>query len=308
MTRVQTFDRHTAKASPSLLDAVEVVLGRARFVDMTFPCAANWCEPAKGTQTMSRTGSLPEMEFLGRFRQAGGHAPIASGADAVEDAAEAVTVVSLDEIDAASNIQALQESRSALLIRTRLGDSIMTLRSLLASQRYERMFLTERRGRASYVLLAPQEKIRSRTDVVFDLPSPTVIEARAMIHDGGHLSEGDIDYSWLWTGPSTHFRLILPQLFSMRPRKAEICIPRSEEVGNLDLLRVQIDGCPVTHRLERWSETSGKILVDIPRGRDRNQERNDDYCVLTLIVPKMTAESNSGRLLGLCLDKLILTS
>jgi hypothetical protein len=222
----------------------------------------------------------------------------------VDDGAQAVTVVGIDEVDAASNIQALHESRTALLIHTRLGDGIMALRSLLASHRYERLFLSERRGRASYVLLAPQEQIKARTDVVFDLPSPTVIEARAMIHDGGHLSEGDVDYSWLWTGPSTHFRLILPQLLNMRPRKAEICIPRSEEPANLDLLHVQVDGRPVAHRLERWSETSGKILVDIPRSREGGQ----DYCVLTLIVPRMTAESSSGRLLGLCVDKLMLAS
>lgn len=297
------------EASPSLLDAVEVVLGPARFVDTTFPHAANWCEPAKGIQTMARAASLPEMEFLTRFRQAGGHASIASGTEAVDGGGTRITtVLGIDELDAASNIQALHESRAALLIHTRLGDGVMALRSLLASHRYERMFLTERRGRASYVLLAPQEQIRARTDVVFDLPSPTVIEARAMIHDGGHLSEGDVDYSWLWTGPSTHFRLILPQLLNMRPRKAEICIPRSEEPANLDLLRVQIDGRPVAHRLERWSETSGKILVDIPRGQERSPERDQDYCVLTLIVPRMTAESSSGRLLGLCVDKLMLTS
>jgi hypothetical protein len=289
------------EASPSLHDAVEVVLGPVRFIDMTFPHASNWCGPAKSTQTLARACSPPEIEFLNRFKQAGGHAPIATGAESLDDdSTDTVTVVGIDEVEAASNLRALQESRKALLVHTRHGDHIMSLRSLLAGSGYERMFLTERRGRASYVLLAPQEQIRTRTDVVFDLPSPTVIEARAMIHDGGYISEGDVEYSWLWTGPSTHFRLILPQVASFRPRIAEICIPRSEEIANLELLRVQIDGRPVSHRLERWSETSGKIVVEVPRGRD--------YCVLTLIVPKMTAESNSGRLLGLCLDKMILAS
>jgi hypothetical protein len=301
MTRLQPLKRQAKEGSPSLHDAVEAVVGPAYFVDMTFPYAANWCDPAKGTQTMRRTESQPEFEFLQRFRQAGGHAPIGDGTDSIDnDAARAVTVVGIDAIDATSNIPALQESRKALLVQMRQDDGIMALRSLLVDKGYGRMYLSERRGRASFVLLAPRDQIRSRTAGIFELPSPTVIEARAMIHDGDHLSEGNVDYSWLWTGPSTHFRLILPQIAALRPRKAEICIPRSEDPANLDLLRVQADGRPVAHRLERWSETSGKLLVDIPDGRD--------YCVLSLTTPKMTAESSSGRLLGLCLDKLILTS
>lgn len=302
MTRLQSLNRQAKEAaSPSLHDAVEAVVGPAYFIDMTFPYAANWCDPAKGTQTMRRTASLPELEFLQRFRQAGGHAPIGTGTESIENgAARAATVIGIDAIDATSNIPVLQESRKALLVQRRQDDNIMALRSLLVDYGYGRTFLSERRARASFVLLAPRDQIRSRTDGIFEIPTPTVIEARAMIHDGGHLSEGNVDYSWLWTGPSTHFRLILPQIAAVRPRRAEICIPRSEDPANLDLLRVQADGRPVAHRLERWSDTSGKILVDIPAGRD--------YCVLSLTVPKMTAESSSGRLLGLCLDKLILTS
>jgi hypothetical protein len=250
---------------------------------------------------MPRLKSQPEFEFLQRFRQAGGHAPIGAGTESIDnDAARIMTVVGIDAIDATFNIPALQESRKTVLVQMRQDDSTMALRSLLVDQGYGRMYLSERSGRASFVLLAPRDQILSRTAGVFELPSPTVIEARAMIHDGGHLSEGNLDYSWLWTGPSTHFRLILPQIAGLRPRKAEICIPRSEDPANLDLLRVQADGRPIAHRLERWSETSGKILVDIPERRD--------YCVLSLTVPKMKAESSSGRLLGLSLDKVILTS
>lgn len=301
----QAFNRHAIAASPSLLDAVEVVVGPARFVDMTFPYASNWGEPARCTQILGRAGAPPEREFLMRFKQAGGHAPIATAAEALEadamaGAARPTAVVGLEEVEAPSSIQALQDGRKALLVHTRLGDNVMALRSLLSNSRYERMFLTERGGRASYVLLAPQEQIKARTDVVFDLAPSTAIEARAMIHDGGHVSEGDVEYSWLWTGPSTHFRMILPHVASLRPRRAEICIPRSEDPANLDMLRVQVDGQSVAHRLERWSETSGKIVVEIPHRRD--------YCVLTLIVPKLSTDSGSGRLLGLCLDKLILTS
>ena len=137
-------------------------------------------------------------------------------------------------------------------------------------------------------------------DVIFDSQdSNVVIEARAMIHDGGYVSEGDIKYSWLWTGPSTHFRLILPQIAGVRPRLAELCVPRTEEEGNLDRLLVQLDGRAIKHRLDRWSATSGKVSIDIPKGVD--------YAVLTLVVPKSTHDANSGRLLGLCLDKLMLT-
>ena len=304
MTRLQSFNRHAMEASPSLLDAVEVVIGSARFLDMTFPYASNWGEPEKCTYMIARFGSPFELEFLKRFRQAGGHTPIANVAEAAQSddkpgGSQTVAVIGLGEVEAPSTIRLLQEARKALLVHIKLGDNIMALRSLLSNCGYEPILLTERRGRASYVLLAPQERIKTRADVIFDLSAATTIAARAMIHDGGHVSEGDIDYSWLWTGPSTHFRVIVPHVASLRPRKAEICVTRSEP-ANLDLIRVQVDGRPAPHHLERWSETSGRMVVKLLRGRD--------YCVLTLIVPKMSIETNSGRLLGLCLDKMILTS
>jgi hypothetical protein len=180
-------------------------------------------------------------------------------------------------------------------------------------QEYRGLRLIDCNAGASFHLFVPRDAAQGRPgsndglagpaisqEVVFASEGPNlVIEARSMIHDGGHVSEGDTSYSWLWTGPSTHFRLILPQISGVRPRLAEICVPRTEEDSNLDLLAVQLDGRPIKHHIDRWSAMSGKISVDIPGGTD--------YAVLTLIVPKLTHDANSGRLLGLCLDKLIVT-
>jgi len=112
-----------------------------------------------------------------------------------------------------------------------------------------------------FLLLLPQDALQARPEgngsfgkskkfyeESFDLEEDNfVINARSMIHDGDYVSEGDDNYSWLWTGPSPHFRLILPHVAGNRPRGAEICVPRAEQHSNLSLVAVQLNG---------WSDQS----------------------------------------------------
>jgi hypothetical protein len=304
----------------TLPEVVEGITGLTSFIDLSFPrTSLIGSPPVEATRMLWTPRSDIEKRFLERFRQSGGHAPIASvdfddeftWPSALLQANTAAVVILENENAVNAAGQWLREKDTSMLCPMPSGGPPVASLDDGNLQGYRRVHLIDCNGGPSYFLFQPRSLKRLKSgerwsaaprtdDVYFSADgSNAVIEARSVIHDGGYVSEGDLKYSWLWTGPSTHFRLILPQIAGIRPRRAELCIPRTEQDTNLDCLVVQMDGRTIEHRLDRWSPTSGKVGVEIPRG--------DDYCVLTLVVPKPTHDANSGRLLGLCIDKVILT-
>ena len=142
-------------------------------------------------------------------------------------------------------------------------------------------------------------------DATLELPTSDVswhpgLFAGTLIHDGGYRSESDGDYSWLWTGPSNHFRVLLT---GVPPTSAElhVSVIKTEDVRNLSGLRMLINGRHVPHRFEPWSELSGKLVIDL-------HPPADDMTVLSLVCPHMIPDTDGGRLLGLCIDKIEMSS
>ncbi|WP_342362799.1 hypothetical protein [Terrarubrum flagellatum] len=304
----------------TLQEAIESLVGSAVLIDLSFPRA---CMSEDSASEVVRVLPLPrdgfEQDFLSRFRQSGGHQPINAW-----DLSELVWppqiasegesfIIGLESLDALASFgERLRPASCPLLVPAPAGGA-GALRDRVRMRGYRVTRLIERGGIPAFVLLSPLENVQSRSGrdsdgasftaldtEIFDAKDRhSVIEARSMIHDGGYVSEGDRQYSWLWTGPSAHFRLIAPHPAGQRPRLVEICVPRTEDPINLELVAAQLDGRPIRHSLDRWSDTSGKISIEIPGG--------SDYSALTLIIPRMTPDRNSGRLLGLCIDKMILT-
>lgn len=126
------------------------------------------------------------------------------------------------------------------------------------------------------------------------------LAAGVLIHDGGHRSENDGDYSWLWTGPANHFRVLLTGVLPTSA-KLHISVIKTEDVRNLSGLRVLVNGRHVPHRFEPWSELSGKVIIDL-------QPPADDMTVLSLVCPHMVPDADGRRLLGLCLDRIEMLS
>jgi hypothetical protein len=128
----------------------------------------------------------------------------------------------------------------------------------------------------------------------------SALVAGALIHDGGYRSESDGDYSWLWTGPANHFRVLLTGVLPMS-RKLHVSVIKTEDVRNLSGLRLLVNGRHVPHRFEPWSELSGKVVIDL-------HPPTDDMTVLSLVCPHMVPDADGRRLLGLCIDKIEMLS
>jgi hypothetical protein len=143
-------------------------------------------------------------------------------------------------------------------------------------------------------------------DATLALPTPSDVSwhsglvAGALIHDGGYRSESDGDYSWLWTGPSNHFRVLLTGV-PPTPAKLRVSVIKTEDVRNLSGLCVLVNGRHVPHGFEPWSELSGKVVIDF-------YPPADDMTVLSLVCPHMVPDTDGRRLLGLCIDKIELSS
>lgn len=285
----------------SLNDAIAYALGDASILDLSFPFASLWTGDAACVQAIAGTHSLHEREFLSRFRQAGGHLPIQSidpGGELASTQSDKKIVIGLASLENASRVKALVKRRWPLIVSQAPTARLGTTAISALTDGFAVVRIAERTGKRGYVLLVPRETLVRDADIVLDDTLRTMT-ANTMIHDGRYASEGDAGYSWLWTGPEPHFRIILPHLLGRRPKRIEVGIPRSEDADNLSRIGVQIDGRPVRHTLEHWSSTSGKIIVDVPP--------RDDYSVLTLIVPNVTQDTGSGRLIGVCIDRLELS-
>jgi hypothetical protein len=139
-------------------------------------------------------------------------------------------------------------------------------------------------------------------DATFPLAIPgetsakVALIASALVHDGDYRSESNGDYSWLWTGPSNHFRVLVTGVPPV-PVKLHVSVIKTEDARNLSGLRVLVDGRQVPHRLDTSSDVSGKVTIDLhaPAG---------NMTVLSLVHPHVVPDTAGRRLLGLCIDRI----
>ncbi|WP_120008804.1 hypothetical protein [Teichococcus vastitatis] len=151
------------------------------------------------------------------------------------------------------------------------------------------------------VALGGTAELQLRLDVPSAAAAPrppllAKLPAGLLAHDGAYRSEADGDYSWLWSGPERHLRIALGSLppFSRWLKLAVIGVPRPEM---LDRMAVSLNGDQVPCRLERWSDTSAGVVVDLPA------ELPPDL-ILGLSVPYLVKEDQGERRLGFCMDKI----
>lgn len=288
----------------SLPEAVARRLGGVSLVDLTFPrCRYLGADAGPARVVGINDGASASYPFLTRFRQSGGHEPITTldrsrfGTEVYRLLGEATAspVLAVESVEVARSLADLASDWPAALLFPDDGEGPDL--PGFAAVTFERAD-----GSGSYRLAVPGASGPSGPPVperIAAVPAAALVfSAAQFLHDGGYQAEKDGSYSWLWTGPSPHFRLIVPRAPDRRARSAEICMVRTESPWTLDQLRVQIDGLHAPHRLERWSESSGKIVIALPPA--------DDYTVVGVIVPAMDKDAYSGRPIGLCVDKLLL--
>jgi hypothetical protein len=303
---------------PGLAQAIEAMIGPIQFVDLSFPrCVSPYLVNAEVTQVHLGQGSVLEQDFLARFRQAGGHHPIVVAEQmegepawpplALDAGLRGRTLVAVFERpdDAASLALRLRDEATCLVVpfpHDRPGRNAFPSGEFSG---FRPVLLKHATGGTSSILMVPDDlpvkqpaggALLTFTD---ENAQALTLPARSLVHDGGFASEGDPHYSWLWTGPDSSFRFIVPSAPAMRARSLDISVIRTEDGRNLDELSVQLDGRSIAHDLTRWSDNSGKIVIELPPSRD--------YRVVTLAVPRMVADGNSGRMLGLCIDKIVVS-
>lgn len=323
-----------AGVMPNLVQAIAALIGPAQLVDLSFPrCASISVSGIEATQILLGPRGKLEHEFLRRFRQHGGHQPMVAvdwnGDDfswppqPLDASLRGVNLVAFFDsaTEAARVAERLRQEATALIVPFPHAQSEQDAFQSGGFRGFSPALLKHAGTGTSCVLLAPDTLPPAggardaaytgpssvlpaglTRDFIDSHPEPGImtLPARAFVHDGGYTSEGDLQYSWLWTGPDSHFRLVLPCATSRPCRRLEVFVIRTEERQNIEAMQTQLDGRRIAHELDRWSDNSGKIIVELPPA--------DDYRVLTLVVPKMVADGNSGRLLGLCIDKIVLTS
>lgn len=312
--------------TPHLGEAIEAILGRATFVDLTFPrCAFLLSGVGETRFALMASPDARSRDFVTSFRQLGGHQPIGLLSHAPESGDLAalrqllpvgrVPVYVADCLDTARMLAALKDDEPVNILvpmaldaasealPTPLGIPDFTLFSFFEEGVTSRLWLL-------YASRSPAAHGQSPANIQARQSAPEVqkimrlergkhiISARQLIHDGGYRAEGDESYSWLWTGPDPCFRTVIPRRTCNFPKRIEVTIVRTEHPQNLDNIRVQLDGRNAPFHFERWSDISGKVVIDLPDCAD--------YTILGLIIPMLDTDKNSGRAIGLCLDKLIL--
>lgn len=130
-----------------------------------------------------------------------------------------------------------------------------------------------------------------------EAPAVLSFTATRFIHDGGYRCETDGTYSWLWSGPSPHLRLLVAGLAeaSDKPR-LKLTVVNTNDPGNLEDVRIMVDGCIVPFTLEKWSATSGRVVVEVP-------DPSADFTVLSIGCRHMSSIDVS-RQVGICVDRL----
>ena len=304
---------------PSLIEAIEARLGLITLVDLTFPRCHLLAQhhPDLRVGLVVNTRPATERAFLQTMRQRGGHAAIAlvdeDGFGATDDLVDLsapgqMPVFFVDGIETARRLaSAAEETARAFLFPVAAPDHSPGKRGRSHIAKFDLTCISEESDGRGFWLATPRkvgDSSESALIVVETLAAHPderiIIPARHLLHDGGYTAEGDEAYSWLWTGPSHHFRMVVPRPEHDSVRRIELSIVRTESIENLTALVMQVDGRPVKHFFEPWSDNSGKVIVELSSPAD--------YTILSLIVPKLDTDKNSGRTLGVCLDKLILLS
>ena len=303
-------------SQPGLIEAIEARLGPIALVDLTFPRCLLLAQGHFETR-VGLMASRPshELAFLGAMRQRGGQTPIAlvepdsamMPLDLTDLSAPGRTPVFV--VDDAATARALarpdEDFRRAFLFPVKQAEMLSKRSAWPAIADLDVSCLSEDGSRAGYWLATSSpidagegSKPLAFATIAGRADDKQVISARHLLHDGGYAAEGDDSYSWLWTGPSRHFRIVVPRQENESVRRIELSIIRTESAENLSGLVVQINGRPVAHDFDQWSDNSGKVVVDLPSPAP--------YTILGIVVPKLDVDKNSGRSLGICIDKLIL--
>ncbi|TWT12606.1 hypothetical protein FQU96_10080 [Reyranella sp. CPCC 100927] len=333
--------RIAPKTMAALFAALRAGIGKFSVIDASLPigqCAGLDREAIFGCgNDLAPTAR----QFLERFRQAGGHRdiylaspsrPLPSTWASLFDSIDRLrkVVVFADSLDQAEAILDLIDSSRSLVIRVSRTRSIITRPAMVAWLEGRRVIALVAPGICFWWVIpttdfdtvcaalplepAPEKRAKSappthaarRPDATFTLavqtaPPPTTgLVASALVHDGGYRSENEGDYSWIWTGPSNHFRILLTGTPDT-PVKLNISVIKTEDPRNLAELRVLVDGRHTPHRLDPWSNLSGKVSVDLGAPAK-------DMTVLSLVCPHMVPDGAGHRLLGLCIDKIEMIS
>ncbi len=313
-------------ASPTILDAIEAILGKATFVDMTFPrCAFSFMSDRETSLAFLPGPDQRRIDFLNSFRQHGGRHPVGvlpptamtggfAGLCRSPQPGRALVCVggSIDLLKLLASSRG-DEPLNVLLpvpvnaapemLPSRLGLSSFNLHCFVEAGDADRLWLLYCSGALAgngqqAPDMAMQQSLPEARTILPVQSGKQVIAARQFIHDGGYQAEGDDSYSWLWTGPERCFRMIVPRPMDQFPARLEVSIIRAESRQNLDNICVHLDGRVVPFVFDRWSENSGKIVVNV--------DKCADYTVLGLVIPKLDTDKNNGRVIGVCVDKLIL--
>jgi hypothetical protein len=331
----------------AMFAALRSAFGRFSLVDMTLPRGMSAGLEREAIFACCIDPPAMERHFLSRFRQSGGHREVhlpKSGRagsslwtempDSLDRSRKAVILAG--SIGQAEAVREVIEASMSLVVRTsahRRATVSPAMASRLSGHRTiackaagigktflwfvptaefhdvcDALNLEQATRRQSSEMSGSARPARRSVvaDATLALPTPSDVSwhsglaAGTLIHDGGYRSENDGDYSWLWTGPSNHFRVLLTGV-PPTPAKLLVSVIKTEDVRNLSGLRMLINGRHVPHRFEPWSELSGKVVIDF-------HPPADDMTVLSLVCPHMVPDTDGRRLLGLCVDKIEMSS
>jgi hypothetical protein len=328
----------------ALLPTLQSALGDFTLLDMTLPRGAPSIADQEVMFGFERPLSEWERDFLGRFRQQGGRVeldlPVADGSAPRSSTAlsrlaarQQKLVVLVSSIEQAQKLSELADLDASIIVQAsgihRPGVAVSAWLKQRRSISIDdsggiQMFLWmmtdsafDAVGSALPVVKArrkrshgtgrksvtPRRSVADRS-LTLDIAARAALLSRtvagALIHDGGYRSESKGDYSWLWTGPSNHFRILVTGV-PAGPAWLSVSIIKTEDARNLSGLRVMLDGRHVPHTLEQSSDLSGKVTVELG-------VRDSDMTVLSLVCPHVVPDAAGQRRLGLCIDRIELST
>ncbi|MXP65199.1 hypothetical protein E0493_17780 [Roseomonas sp. M0104] len=311
-------------------------IGPVALLDLSFPALNLMGAFRDGLPGLSDVSAMPAAAgaFFRRFRIAGGRHPL-FGLGSAEDAAILADDRSiwsaggrqrlayaeapvhpgiLRQLREAESWLLLRDPGAAMLAAPELSElDALRLRLCLGEHAAEHVLLLPAREAAGVrhglaeaarqlgLLEGDPEDRPGALELRVQPPPPGVhllaeVPAAALIHDGAYRSEADGGYTWVWTGPARHFRMALGGL----PAGAgwiKVAVIGVGKASQLDRLVATLNGVPVPHRLERWSETSAAVIVDLP-------DPLPGSLLLGLAVPETMQEPEGSRRLGLCVHKI----
>lgn len=331
----RTTGRRMSRGASAVIERfLKQVFGQVRIIDFSFP---NWSFNGAASDVLFGIANPAEygsatMAFFSRYRQAGGQLPILSLGPGsldqiVREGADRVTVLYFEtDVDPDLLHRVAGISNLALIVGMDVaagdkqvpvldGRRTIDLHVADAHDSIFRLALPDGEFAGLNALpgidgpvegaRVPRRGVKRRPG---ELRGPVVLEpvndpgvlsltAARFIHDGGYRCEIDSGYSWLWSGPSPHLRLLVGGLFpASEKRQLKLTIANTNDPGNLEGIRIMIDGCIAPFSLEKWSATSGKVVVEVP-------DPPADFTVLSIGCPQMS-NIDVNRQVGFCLDRL----